>query len=81
MKKKILCGILTLMMVLGVFISVSMVNASAAGAIYSVIDEVKTYEVDTYDELKEALLADETVDIVYISLLRNFNLFISWWTY
>ena len=58
MKKKLLCGILTIMMVLGIFISVSMVNASAAGAIYSVIDEVKTYEVDTYDELKAALTAN-----------------------
>ena len=56
MKKKLLCGILTLMMVLGVFISVSLVNASAAGSVYSVIDEVRTYEVDTYEELKEALL-------------------------
>ena len=67
MKKKILCGILTLMMVFGVFISVSMVNASAAGAIYSVIDEVRTYEVDTYDELKTALLADETQRVIVLT--------------
>ncbi|MBR3868760.1 MAG: dockerin type I repeat-containing protein [Clostridia bacterium] len=67
MKKKLLCGILTLMMVLGVFISVSMVNASAAGAIYSVIDEVKTYQVDTYDELKAALEANETQRVIVLT--------------
>ena len=67
MKKKLLCGILSLMMVLGVFISVSMVNASAAGAIYSVIDEVKTYEVDTYDELKAALTANETQRVIVLT--------------
>ena len=67
MKKKILCCILTFMMVFGVFISVSMVNASAAGAIYSVIDEVKTYQVDTYDELKAALEANETQRVIVLT--------------
>ena len=67
MKKKLLCGILTIMMVLGIFISVSMVNASAAGAIYSVIDEVKTYEVDTYDELKAALTANEPQRVIVLT--------------
>lgn len=67
MKKKILCGILTLMMVLDVFIPVSMVNVSAAGAIYSVIDEVTTYEVDTYDELKAALTANETQRVIVLT--------------
>ena len=47
MKKKILSLLLALTLVFGVFIPVSTIDTSAAGAIYSVIDDVKTYEVDT----------------------------------
>lgn len=67
MKKKILSLLLALVMVFGVFIPVSTIDASAAGAIYSVLDDVKTYQVDTYDELKTALTANETQRVIVLT--------------
>ena len=67
MKKKILSLLLALTLVFGVFIPVSTIDTSAAGAIYSVIDDVKTYEVDTYDELKTALTADEKQRVIVLT--------------
>ena len=67
MKKKILSLVLALTMVFGVFIPVSTIDTSAAGAIYSVIDDVKTYEVDTYDELKTALMANEKQRVIVLT--------------
>lgn len=67
MKKKILSLLLALVMVFGVFIPVSTIDTSAAGAIYSVLDDVKTYQVDTYDELKTALTANETQRVIVLN--------------
>lgn len=67
MKKKILSLLLALTLVFGVFIPVSTIDTSAAGAIYSVIDDVKTYNVDTYDELKTALMADEKQRVIVLT--------------
>lgn len=67
MKKKILSLLLALTLVFGVFIPVSTIDTSAAGAIYSVIDDVKTYEVDTYDELKTALTANEKQRVIVLT--------------
>ena len=66
MKKKILSLLLALTLVFGVFIPGSTIDTSAAGAIYSVIDDVKTYEVDTYDELKTALTANEKQRVIVL---------------